>query len=47
MNRKIVTLLLAAGALIGVSSVESAQLTGQPWNPMWDMVMRGNDTTLT
>ena len=39
MNRKIVTLLLAAGALVGVSSVASAQLTGQPWNPMWDMVM--------
>ena len=46
MNRKIVTLLLAAGALVGVSSVASAQLTGQPWNPMWDMVMRGNDTTI-
>ena len=45
MKRKVFTLLLAAGALLGISSVANAQLKGQPWNPMWDVVMRGNDTT--
>ncbi len=44
MKRKVFTLLLAAGALLGISSVANAQLKGQPWNPMWDAVMRGNDT---
>ena len=46
MKRKVFTLLLAAGALLGISSVANAQLKGRPWNPVWDLVMRGNDTTL-
>lgn len=44
MNRKIVTLLLAAGALVGVSSAASAQVKGRPWQAVWDTTVRMSDS---
>ena len=49
MKRRIFTLLLAAGALIGVSSIANAQklpilksVRGDEWNPKWDSCMWGH-----
>lgn len=51
MKRRIFTLLLAAGALIGVSSIANAQelpilksVRGDEWNPKWDSCMIGDKT---